>query len=499
MCDTIVVNKRLTENRENILAKNSDRPLGECQVLEIFPAGTKTEYPFSSPLFKGTGADPEGSRYAVLGSRPYWLYGFEMGANEKGLFIGNEAEGSRMPAEEKDGILGMDLLRFALEACSGAKEAIGFIAALLKEYGQSANASRLFDRRYENSFILCDPKECWVMETAGRTWAAKKVPYFAAVSNCYTIRDDFDICSEDLEEIIREKRMLRPGERIDFAKAVTQPALRQWLSVPRKNKAEQLFLDQLTETLSEDDMVELGQEYLVGDLSMKEYLQEVARAGGHIVPAHFIYILTDHFEGEINDWRFGAMAGENVSICMHANLPTENQTAASMIMTRMKTSDYGFLWAPASPCMSIYIPFWWIGADEEKSVMPQIPSLLSRGGEFYEEDSLWWAMERLVSLVSVDEARFYDMAENKLQRVREKIDEYLEDKWTEASAYLAGRQQQKAQKCFDACTKKSAELAYKAAVGLCERISKQLEKDGGLYGPRKELLEAYSARTHMPL
>lgn len=38
-----------------------------------------------------------------------------MGVNECGLIIGNEAEGSRCEGEKEEGLLGMDLLRLALE------------------------------------------------------------------------------------------------------------------------------------------------------------------------------------------------------------------------------------------------------------------------------------------------------------------------------------------------------------------------------------------------
>ena len=41
----------------------------------------------------------------------------------------------------------MDLLRLGLERGATAREAMEVITALLEEYGQNANASRLYDKR----------------------------------------------------------------------------------------------------------------------------------------------------------------------------------------------------------------------------------------------------------------------------------------------------------------------------------------------------------------
>lgn len=48
-------------------------------------------------------------------SRPAWLWGAEMGANEHGVCIANEAINAREPAAETEALLGMDLVRY----CTG--------------------------------------------------------------------------------------------------------------------------------------------------------------------------------------------------------------------------------------------------------------------------------------------------------------------------------------------------------------------------------------------
>lgn len=47
-------------------------------------------------------------------SRPAWLWGAEMGANEHGVCIANEAINAREPAAETEALLGMDLVRYCV-------------------------------------------------------------------------------------------------------------------------------------------------------------------------------------------------------------------------------------------------------------------------------------------------------------------------------------------------------------------------------------------------
>ena len=52
--------------------------------------------------------------HAIMISRPAWLWGAEMGANEHGVCIANEAINAREPAAETEALLGMDLVRYCM-------------------------------------------------------------------------------------------------------------------------------------------------------------------------------------------------------------------------------------------------------------------------------------------------------------------------------------------------------------------------------------------------
>ena len=103
--------------------------------------------------------------------------GAEMGFNEYGLNIGNEAVFTK-EKKGKDSLIGMDMLRLALERTKKAKEALDLIIELLQEYGQGGNCGYDHNFHYHNSFLIADREEAYVLETAGKYYAAKKVKDF---------------------------------------------------------------------------------------------------------------------------------------------------------------------------------------------------------------------------------------------------------------------------------------------------------------------------------
>jgi hypothetical protein len=66
--------------------------------------------------------------------------------------------------------------RLGLERSQTAEHALEVITELLEQYGQGGPCSDIIpDFTYHNSFLIADPKEAWVLETAGKVWAAEKI------------------------------------------------------------------------------------------------------------------------------------------------------------------------------------------------------------------------------------------------------------------------------------------------------------------------------------
>lgn len=181
MCDTVVK----VEGSRVLFAKNSDRDPNEAQFPEWHPS---RRHPANFRLHCTYIEIPQVERtHAILISRPYWMWGAEIGTNEHGVTIGNEAVFTRQPYAAT-GLTGMDLLRLALERSDSAEGGVRTITALLEEYGQGGGCGHENRRfTYHNSFIVADPDGAFVLETAGKHWAVEEVKGARSISNGLTI------------------------------------------------------------------------------------------------------------------------------------------------------------------------------------------------------------------------------------------------------------------------------------------------------------------------
>ncbi len=194
MCDTQVV----IAGDAVWFTKNSDREPSEPQPVVRHAAvrGDTSRTVRVSHIEVEQVAD----RHAVILSQPAWCWGAEMGVNDAGVVIGNEAIFSKR-ASLQPALLGMDLVRLGLERASSSRAAVEVITALLERYGQGGPAGYA-DRSfcYDSSFLVADRSEAWVLESAGRSWAARRIETTYAISNALTLNGALDLRSADVQQ-----------------------------------------------------------------------------------------------------------------------------------------------------------------------------------------------------------------------------------------------------------------------------------------------------------
>ena len=359
MCDTFVIRSPLTADRSTIFGKNSDREPNEAQVLEFVPPGS---WPGGSMVRCTYRRIPQvRETLGVLLCRPFWMWGAEMGANENGVVIGNEAVWTRMPLDRSGGLTGMDLLRLTLERAGSADEAVETLARLLADYGQGGICG-FTDRRmaYHNGFIIADPHDAWVVETAGSLWAALKIKDRYAISNALTIGEAFDRSHPELVSTARKRGWLKSGETFHFARCYSD-----WMyttfSAAKTRRAR------------------------AGDLTNGK--------SGKICVSDAMQMLRDHGGPGYRPERH--LLGNR--LCAHAANPiTRNatQTTGSMIAHLAANSHAFWATGTAAPCTGLFKPVW-----IEGNVLPDIGPVPD--GEF-NPDALWWQHEMLHRSVMLD-------------------------------------------------------------------------------------------------
>lgn len=218
MCDTFIALPSATLDGAVVFGKNSDRPHDERQSIVHLPR----ERHAPGTTVKCTYIDlPQSELTAeVLLSKPDWMWGAEMGANEHGVVIGNEAVWTR-EALGPPALLGMDLVRLGLERGTSAADSLDVITTLLERHGQGgACAENDASFSYHNAFLIADRIEAWVLETAGNCWAAQRAASGVRnISNGLSIRHRFERSSPDLAGYARRQGLCAGAGEFDFAAA----------------------------------------------------------------------------------------------------------------------------------------------------------------------------------------------------------------------------------------------------------------------------------------
>src|SRR5271168_3335916 len=365
-CDTMVVLAPHTRNGATLLAKNSDRSPRECQPLfqsmrRVHPAGATVHCQYLEiPQVAETAA--------VIGSRPFWLWGLEHGLNEYGVACGNEAVLTREPLPAT-GLLGMDLVRLGLERSKTAREATEVIGALIERFGQGGSGEYDRDFRYSGGFIIADHAEAYVLESSGRQWIARQVRDRACISNRLTL-DSYELSSPDVQSHARDHRWWDDESPFDFAAAYSS-----------RNAG----------TDKDDPLTARGR--------LARSRELVGRKGLRTI-REMLAILRDH--GGRGETPPGDAASRDTSptLCMHGVAGTTASMVAELPAPDSDTIPV--MWASlAAPCTGIAFPLFVNGA---------LPPILAAGGEKFSSGSPWWRFKKIQDLVAAAPDRLAPIA-----------------------------------------------------------------------------------------
>src|SRR3990170_2553900 len=278
--------------------------------------------------------------YEVLLTKAFWTYGCEIGVNEYGLAMGEEAVfTTEMAKEDRDGIIGPDLMRIGLERARNCQEAIAIMTHLLEEYGQGGSAELKGNSHFDSSFIMADPNEAYILETAGRQWALKKVEAIASISNMLGIGKDWDSCSA-----------ANGGEKFDWAKTF---ALQEVPPTLGAHLRQAITYNSLAASL--------------GSINVQKIFETMRQHGEGYHPAE---------------------AEAHRNICVHAG-PQENrwwQADGVMVTDVGNHGVMAWVTGTSGTCVSIFKPVF-LGID--------LPDIGPYPSEHFDPHALWWKHELL--------------------------------------------------------------------------------------------------------
>ena len=478
-CDTGVALPDATKDGYTILGKNSDRPIFDCQPLEFHPRESHTgngmlklEY-ISIPQVEET--------YATVGSSPYWCWGYEEGLNEYGVAIGNEAIFTKTFREAakavkaghppKLGLLGMDILRLALERSKTAKEAVQWIGKLVEKYGQFGSGVPAADHAsggYDNSYIVADSKEAWVVETYAKHWSAKRITKGTyAISNEPSITTKWDLSDPNLVKYAVKKGWW-PANRV------------------KEFNAALAYLDFYTSPQ-------------VSHIRAMRYRQLLNEKKGSIDVDWIKRILRDHYETTfLKGPQYNDALPDFLTICMHSSPAgfTWGNTASSAVFV-LPPKGSGHLpvmwWNPGPPCNGIYVPVFVDGS--------KLPNYVTNAGKVgtkvtapnvakkdrYSSNSYWWEFRKLIDLTKGDEIGSvwnirHPIVRKTFDKLEAKFERELPSVEKKALAAMNRGDTKKAHQILDAFTAK----CFDEALRTVRTLQKKVVKYGKPLNPKME-------------
>lgn len=336
MCDTFAALPKTTRDGSMLFAKSADCEVNEANAIVRIP-GMKHARGEAVRITHRMIPQAE-ETYEVFLTKAFWTYGCEIGVNEWGLSMGEEAVFTTEPVEAKDGIIGPDLMRIGLERARNCRQAIAIMTGLLEQYGQGGSAELKGNSHFDSSFLMSDPQEAYILETAGRKWAVRQIEDIGSISNMLSIGTDWTRCT------------LQGGDRLDWAKTFGLPDVPPRLGSPERQR--------------------MSYDGLTGQI-------------GRITTQTFFDLMRKHGDGY-----HPATAPMHNCLCMHAGPQPDRWWQADGVMVTDVGAHGVLAWVTGTSgnCVSIFKPVF-LGVD--------LPDIGPYPTERFDPRALWWKHELL--------------------------------------------------------------------------------------------------------
>jgi secernin len=375
----------------------------------------------------------------TVGLQALGQWGYLHGFNVCGVAIGCTALRTRL-ACDAPGLLGIELVRLALERAHTARQAVDLIGDLVSRHGQGSTDENPID----SAFLIADGREAFTLETAGRFWAQQEVRQARAMSDFCTIRQDWDRVAHGLAACAMEHGW-RPddGSKLDFA-GIAAPELVQTGSPLRRWGRATLLLEE---------------------------------QNGHLDLAFFRRLLGDHYEG-CDDEADPVHPGRGLPpLCQHPRTPDAPMTGSSLTARINESAGTCHVaWCcPGPPCIGVYLPILLDG---------ELPEAFASG-------SAHLRIRQLMNHVGVNRG-LWDLARDSLGRLQARIDQETDEFILEASA--AGQRETGKERNRQAVffMQHILERFEETVAGL---MRQRPLRTGGIAGPLQEIPERTAVQS----
>jgi dipeptidase len=280
------------------------------------------------------------------------------------------------------------------------------IVQLLETYGQGGNCGFTHPFFYDNSYLIGDRREAWVLETAGQEWAALKVKDYYSISNAITIHREWDRASASLVDFAVSRGWCRNAGDFDFARCYSDPLVTRFSAAVNRRQQTTRGIQSCAKGLGLQEAMDMLRDH------------QPAGAGQENLDKPIL----------------------GSKVCMHLGFgPVRiNQTVGSMVSQLSSSGDPSrdihWFTATAAPCTGIFKPLW---------IDTRLPAHGPTPQGTYVEHALFWQHERLHRAVLED-------YQERLDSIKQDRDA-LEGRFRAGTARFASGENEGRQEYSEAC------------------------------------------------